>query len=450
MMAATTEVNASPLRSAASDASDDDDDDDGRNDTVSEWEEALPSLADLISLSQCLISPQLASAFSIPSPCLSSPSVNDVSLASQAIISSLCGIDPTGASKDPNAGLFAPNSCNVSPSDSGHLLVNSLYVEQGRCDGRVGSQYMDREEGVSPVDMNHAGEGDGSYLQKCGNGSQGLINERYRLHEGNSCHSNSDPSDVEVGQGFEGCISTTSMQNSQDFSHEFPGAYEDHGRSSYDKANARVTNASCGNHASDSQLGAIHETEDATEFTPKKPSQDVSARTLKRPRLVWTPELHKRFVDAVTHLGVNTAVPKTIMQLMNVEGLTRENVASHLQKYRIYLKRVQGISGESPMISDHLFRPLPIVGSIATSQRISSVTYAGMQDVNQVPVIAPLTAVPMTRGHVVGIASSFLGAEPFNYSVYTNPQHGLAHVNAKIGHPTGLKHSGSHHHNTGT
>ncbi|KAH7405484.1 hypothetical protein KP509_15G072200 [Ceratopteris richardii] len=329
--------------------------------------------------------------------------------------------------------------------------------------------------------MNHAGEGDGSYLQKCGNGSQGLINERYRLHEGNSCHSNSDPSDVEVGQGmsglnpdcpssdvvrglsrnelctsasvvtgFEGCISTTSMQNSQDFSHEFPGAYEDHGRSSYDKANARVTNASCGNHASDSQLGAIHETEDATEFTPKKPSQDVSARTLKRPRLVWTPELHKRFVDAVTHLGVNTAVPKTIMQLMNVEGLTRENVASHLQKYRIYLKRVQGISGESPMISDHLFRPLPIVGSIATSQRISSVTYAGMQDVNQVPVIAPLTAVPMTRGHVVGIASSFLGAEPFNYSVYTNPQHGLAHVNAKIGHPTGLKHSGSHHHNTGT
>lgn len=34
-------------------------------------------------------------------------------------------------------------------------------------------------------------------------------------------------------------------------------------------------------------------------------------------------QLHKRFVDAVSHLGIKNAVPKTIMQLMNVEGLTR-------------------------------------------------------------------------------------------------------------------------------
>ena len=27
---------------------------------------------------------------------------------------------------------------------------------------------------------------------------------------------------------------------------------------------------------------------------------------------------------------------------MNVEGMTRENVASHLQKYRLYLKRMAG------------------------------------------------------------------------------------------------------------
>ena len=31
-------------------------------------------------------------------------------------------------------------------------------------------------------------------------------------------------------------------------------------------------------------------------------------------------------------------MPKQILQLMNVEGMTRENVASHLQKYRLHLK----------------------------------------------------------------------------------------------------------------
>lgn len=99
--------------------------------------------------------------------------------------------------------------------------------------------------------------------------------------------------------------------------------------------------------------------------------EDEPARTLKRPRLVWTPQLHKRFVDAVAHLGIKNAVPKTIMQLMSVDGLTRENVASHLQKYRLYLKRMQGISNGSGggggiggvgggSDSDHLFASSPV------------------------------------------------------------------------------------------
>ncbi|EFJ37461.1 hypothetical protein SELMODRAFT_36646, partial [Selaginella moellendorffii] len=93
---------------------------------------------------------------------------------------------------------------------------------------------------------------------------------------------------------------------------------------------------------------------------PENSGEEPAARTLKRPRLVWTPQLHKRFVDAVAHLGIKNAVPKTIMQLMNVEGLTRENVASHLQKYRLYLKRMQGLSSEGPSASDHLFASTPV------------------------------------------------------------------------------------------
>ncbi|OEL12875.1 Transcription factor PCL1 [Dichanthelium oligosanthes] len=84
----------------------------------------------------------------------------------------------------------------------------------------------------------------------------------------------------------------------------------------------------------------------------------------KRPRLVWTPQLHKRFVDVVAHLGIKNAVPKMIMQLMNVEGLTRENVASHLQKYRLYVKRMQGLSNEGPSPSDHIFASTPVPHSL--------------------------------------------------------------------------------------
>jgi SHAQKYF class myb-like DNA-binding protein len=54
------------------------------------------------------------------------------------------------------------------------------------------------------------------------------------------------------------------------------------------------------------------------------------------------------------------AVPKTIMQLMNVEGLTRENVASHLQKYRLYLRqRFQNEGVAAPSSSDPMFAAGP-------------------------------------------------------------------------------------------
>ncbi|XP_049354888.1 two-component response regulator ARR2-like [Solanum verrucosum] len=66
--------------------------------------------------------------------------------------------------------------------------------------------------------------------------------------------------------------------------------------------------------------------------------------TSKKPRVVWSVELHQQFVQAVNQLGIDKAVPKKILELMNVPGLTRENVASHLQKYRLYLRRLSGVS----------------------------------------------------------------------------------------------------------
>ncbi|OAY31803.1 two-component response regulator ARR12 isoform X2 [Manihot esculenta] len=68
--------------------------------------------------------------------------------------------------------------------------------------------------------------------------------------------------------------------------------------------------------------------------------------TQKKPRVVWSVELHRKFVAAVNQLGLDKAVPKKILDLMNVEGLTRENVASHLQKYRLYLKRISSVASQ--------------------------------------------------------------------------------------------------------
>ncbi|CAF2114505.1 unnamed protein product [Brassica oleracea var. botrytis] len=61
----------------------------------------------------------------------------------------------------------------------------------------------------------------------------------------------------------------------------------------------------------------------------------------------WTPELHRRFVDAVEQLGLEKAVPSRILELMGVHCLTRHNVASHLQKYRSHRKHVLAREAEA-------------------------------------------------------------------------------------------------------
>ncbi|KAF7104537.1 hypothetical protein CFC21_105429 [Triticum aestivum] len=62
--------------------------------------------------------------------------------------------------------------------------------------------------------------------------------------------------------------------------------------------------------------------------------------THRKPRVTWTIELHNKFLEAINQIGLDRAVPKKVLELMNVDCLSRENIASHLQKYRLYLKRV--------------------------------------------------------------------------------------------------------------
>ncbi|KAL4420360.1 hypothetical protein ABPG77_006167 [Micractinium sp. CCAP 211/92] len=75
---------------------------------------------------------------------------------------------------------------------------------------------------------------------------------------------------------------------------------------------------------------------------------------IKKARLIWTPALHRRFLESVEKVGgVDRALPKAVMKEMGVAGLTRENVASHLQKHRMRLKREEEEEGGGDAPSGH-------------------------------------------------------------------------------------------------
>ncbi|XP_022014836.1 two-component response regulator ARR12-like [Helianthus annuus] len=60
----------------------------------------------------------------------------------------------------------------------------------------------------------------------------------------------------------------------------------------------------------------------------------------KRVRVEWTEEIHSRFIKAIHELGEKKCHPKNILELMGVPGLTRLQVASHLQKCRREVSKV--------------------------------------------------------------------------------------------------------------
>ncbi|CAH8389087.1 unnamed protein product [Eruca vesicaria subsp. sativa] len=60
----------------------------------------------------------------------------------------------------------------------------------------------------------------------------------------------------------------------------------------------------------------------------------------RKQRRCWSSQLHRRFLNALQHLGgPHVATPKQIRELMKVDGLTNDEVKSHLQKYRLHTRR---------------------------------------------------------------------------------------------------------------
>lgn len=84
-------------------------------------------------------------------------------------------------------------------------------------------------------------------------------------------------------------------------------------------------------------------------------SQPTLQPTSRKQRRCWSPELHRRFVNALQQLGGSkAATPKQIRELMQVDGLTNDEVKSHLQKYRLHNKRFpSGVTSGASWAQSH-------------------------------------------------------------------------------------------------
>ncbi|KAF7822957.1 Transcription activator GLK1 [Senna tora] len=76
-------------------------------------------------------------------------------------------------------------------------------------------------------------------------------------------------------------------------------------------------------------------------------SKNNNCQGKRKVKVDWTPELHRRFVQAVEQLGVDKAVPSRILEIMGIDCLTRHNIASHLQKYRSHRKHLLAREAEA-------------------------------------------------------------------------------------------------------
>lgn len=85
-------------------------------------------------------------------------------------------------------------------------------------------------------------------------------------------------------------------------------------------------------------------------------SSSVGGNPSRKARRCWSPELHRLFVNALHQLGGSQiATPKQIRELMKVDGLTNDEVKSHLQKYRLHTRRPSSSpqpagAGQSPKL----------------------------------------------------------------------------------------------------
>ncbi|KAJ8562273.1 hypothetical protein K7X08_011564 [Anisodus acutangulus] len=130
--------------------------------------------------------------------------------------------------------------------------------------------------------------------------------------------------------------------------------------------------------------------QDQDEETNTDQSSGESCPPRKKNRMRWSKELHHKFLDAYYQLEVDNldkVVPKRILEIMNEPGVSREKVASHLQKFRNGLKKQNAIVNQDTTISTSCNSPnLSFTGQSVTKPEISNMF------ANQQPYLVPRNA----------------------------------------------------------
>ncbi|KAI3466742.1 hypothetical protein Pfo_023405 [Paulownia fortunei] len=132
------------------------------------------------------------------------------------------------------------------------------------------------------------------------------------------------------------------------------------------------------------------------------------------PRLRWTPDLHRSFLHAIERLGgQERATPKSVLQLMNVRGLSISHVKSHLQMYRS--KKLDEFGKVIGQVNRRAYIQGRNCFSRTTHQKYS-----------------PFHHLRLENGGIVFARNSHQGDCPKNFSKTRNP---ITHLRSKLSLP---------------
>ncbi|OWM75797.1 transcription factor HHO3-like [Punica granatum] len=126
----------------------------------------------------------------------------------------------------------------------------------------------------------------------------------------------------------------------------------------------------------------------------KEGQSQTQTPTQRKQRRCWSPELHRRFLQALQQLGgSHAATPKQIREQMKVDGLTNDEVKSHLQKFRLHTRRpspaIHSSSSSQPpqfVVVGGIWVPPPEYTAVAAPEAAKATSANG--------IYTPITASP--------------------------------------------------------